>query len=197
MGPPYRSPQPRLARGGVSDLCVRFALDSFRVLAAVLFVSLAIGPRTGWYRTLTLLSGSMRPAYSVGSVVIDVPERPSELRVGQVITYEIPVADHRVVSHRVVKVLSGGTHPTFQTKGDANPVPDPWTAQVTGPTVWRVRAVVPGLGWLILGLREPLVRRMLVLGVPAVLVVLGLVEIWREPGVKEGVRRHGEAHAQA
>ena len=156
------------------------------VVAAVLFVGLGIGPHTGRYRTLTMLSGSMTPAYPVGAVVIDVPESPTQLRVGQVISFQTPTGDHQVVSHRVVKVLSAGTHPVFQTKGDANPTSDPWTAQATDATIWRVRAVVPGLGWLILGLRHPLVRWMLVLGVPAVLGVLGLMEIWRSPGQRRG-----------
>jgi signal peptidase len=167
------------------------------VSAAALLVGLGVGPRTGRYRTLTMLSGSMVPTYPVGSVLIDVPERPSDLRVGQVITFQVPTGDHRVESHRVFKVVSGGAYPVIQTKGDANPAPDPWTVQVQDTTVWRVRAVVPGLGRVIVGLRHPAVRKVLVLGIPALLAVLALTEIWRTPGVPARARHQGEAPARA
>jgi signal peptidase I len=149
-----------------------FAVACFGLLALV-----GIGPRTGRYATLTVLSGSMRPGIPPGAVIVETPEPASSLRVGQVVTYPIPVDDHHVLTHRVVEVVSGGDHPIFQTKGDANDAADPWQAQ-TGGTVWRVRAVVPGLGYAIGGLRN---RALRVVGVvvPVVLAVRWVIGIWR------------------
>jgi signal peptidase len=144
-----------------------------------LLVAVGIGPRSGRYSTLTVLSGSMKPGIPVGAVVAVTPERPADLQVGQIITYAIPVGDHHIISHRVVKIIQGGDQPVFQTKGDANNGIDPWLAQVKGNTVWRVRAVVPGLGWMIRWLRQPMIHTVGVLVFPAMLAILWLMGIWR------------------
>jgi len=172
----------------------RAGVWAFLVTAIAALVALGAGPLAGWYRTLTVLSGSMKPGIPVGSVVVDTPEAPSAIAVGQVITYQIPVLDHRVVSHRVVAVLSGGDQPVFQTKGDANDAPDPWTAQSDGSALWRVWLVVPRAGWAILWLRRPVVHRVLVWLVPALLALAWLNEIWRRP---RPVRRPAHAPAAA
>jgi signal peptidase len=156
------------------------AVGCLAVACFGLLVVVGIGPRTGRYSTLTVLSGSMRPTIPVGAVVAVTPERPNDLRVGQIVTYAIPVGDHHVISHRVVKILHGGERPVFQTKGDANNGPDPWLAQVNGPTVWQVRYIVPGLGWLIRWLRRPVVHTVGVLVFPALIAVVWLKGIWRE-----------------
>ena len=141
---------------------------------------LGVGPRTGRYTTLTVLSASMRPGIPAGAVVVDTPEPARTLHVGQIITYAIPVDDHHVVTHRVVKIISAGDHPVVVTKGDANDAVDPWQAQITSVDVWRVRATVPGLGFAIHWLRG---RNFLVAGVlvlPAALAVWWIVSIWRD-----------------
>jgi signal peptidase len=156
------------------------AVGGLAVACFGLLVVVGIGPRTGRYGTLTVLSGSMRPTIPVGAVVAVTPERPSDLRVGQIVAYSIPAGDHHVISHRVIKIVHGGDRPVFQTKGDANSAPDPWLAQVKGGTVWQVRFAVPGLGWLIRWLRRPMVHVIGVLVFPALLALVWLVGIWRD-----------------
>ena len=151
---------------------------AFACVAILLVVGL--GPHTGRYRTLTVLTGSMQPGIPVGSVVVVTPEPPSQLRVGQIVTYRIPVEDHRVITHRVVKVLEGGDRPIFQTQGDANNAPDYWLAQVNGDTVWRVSHVLPGLGLTLNWARHPTVHFVSVLVVPAALGLTLVVDIWRD-----------------
>ena len=151
----------------------------------VFFVAIGLGPRTGRYATLTVLSGSMRPGIPEGSIVLITPERPERVRVGQIITYAVPEGDHHVVSHRVVEIVSGGPYPVIRTQGDANDTPDPWLAQIDGSTAWRVRASVPGLGRLISWLRQPLLHRLSVVVVPVVLAGVWLTDIWaadEDPG---------------
>jgi len=110
------------------------------------------------------------------------PESMRDVRVGQVISFHIPTGDHHVQTHRIVAVLRGGPHPLIRTKGDANSAPDPWTARLDGSTTWRVRAVVPKLGWLIVWLRDPLLRLLTVFLAPTLFALLALWRIWTGPG---------------
>lgn len=149
-----------------------------------LLLLLGVGPRTGAYRTLTMLSGSMRPSYPPGAVLVDRPIRPDALRVGQVLTYSIPVEDHRVVSHRVVWLhrLRNG-HLDVQTKGDANNGPDPWRAHIQSGPVWVVAFVVPHAGRLLLWMRSPRLHLLLLYWLPLVALGSLLLALWRpEPG---------------
>jgi signal peptidase I len=154
-------------------------------LALILFLAIALLPRTGLYRPVTVLSGSMRPTFSPGDMVIVVPEPVSAVRVGQVISYQVPVGIRQVETHRVVRILHGGAHPTVQTQGDANNWPDPWTAKLAGKTAWRMVAVIPHLGYVINWLRGGSVRMAAIIVAPALLALLTLFEIW---GVGAGKR---------
>src|SRR3954447_8765857 len=79
------------------------------VVAIVAFTGLAVGPHVFGYRTMTMLTGSMAPGINPGDVTVAVQEPTAALAVGQIISYQIPVDDHRVVSHRVVKVTRSTT----------------------------------------------------------------------------------------
>ena len=149
------------------------------VTAVAVLVAVAAGPRLGLFRVETVLSGSMQPSIDAGDVIVVTPEPVSAIRVGQVISYQIPIADHHVESHRIVKILSRGPRPVIVTKGDANPAVDPWQARLTSPTAWRTRFVVPGAGRVIIWLRQPLVHLISVLVLPTTLALWWLIRIWR------------------
>jgi signal peptidase len=168
-------------RRSLADVLARLFL-AFALLALVL---LGLLPNLGWYRTETVLSGSMKPYFSPGDIVIVTPEATRDVRVGQVISYHIPVGDHHVQSHRVIEVVRGGDHPLVRTKGDGNASADPWTARLNGATAWQVRAVVPKAGWAIVWLRTPAIRRVAIFAVPLLLAILGLLRIWRVPNGSE------------
>lgn len=146
--------------------------------AALLF--LVVGPVLGVYRTVTVLSGSMRPTFSPGDVIVVSRESPASLRPGQVISFETPTPDRYVETHRVISVLQGGSEPIVITKGDANTSADPWRAQLHG-TLWRYRFRVPALGYPILVLRNPWVRRASIYVLPALLALLALARLWIPP----------------
>ncbi len=146
--------------------------------AVVVFAFLVIGPHSGRYRTLTVLTASMRPTFPPGSVVIVEPTPTAQVAVGDVITYAIPVEDHHLVTHRVIEVVRPGV---VRTRGDANDVDDPWVAQLRGPTAWRVRAGVPGLGYAIEALRGPAAHLVLVGVTTLAGLLVGLGAIWRRP----------------
>ena len=158
-----------------------WAVQLALVVAVAALVLLALLPRTGWYRPVTVLSGSMRPAFSPGDMVIVTPEPIGSVRVGQIISYRIPVGDHHVQSHRVIQVVRHGGEVAVRTKGDANTAPDPWTATLHGTTAWRVRAVLPKLGWAVFWLRTPLLHELTVFLAPLLLALLAVLQIWRRP----------------
>jgi signal peptidase I len=112
------------------DLLVRAGV----LVACAALVGLGLLPRTGWYRPVTVLSGSMKPAFAPGDMVVVTPEPLRDVRVGQIISYRIPIGDHHIQTHRVVKIVRGGAHPLVRTKGDANDGADPWTAELHGTT---------------------------------------------------------------
>lgn len=147
-------------------------------VALMLFLALAVLPRLGLYRPVTVLSGSMRPTFSPGDMIVVRPEPVSAVRVGQVISYQVPTGAHQVETHRIVRILSGGAHPVIQTQGDANNAPDQWTAKLEGNTAWELSAVVPKLGYAVNALRSHALRVASIFIAPLLLALLFLLEIW-------------------
>lgn len=165
----------------IAKTVARLLAAGFVASALLLLLAVGVGPRTGRYQTVTVLTGSMRPSMPEGSVIVTTPMPAGRVRVGDVITYRIPVEDRRIVTHRVVEIVRRGEQPVVRTKGDANGDPDAWVAELTGGTVWTARATVPKVGYVLERLRQPHTRQLLVLGIPFLLVVLLLRDIWRRP----------------
>ena len=96
------------------------------------------------YKPLIVLTGSMEPTYKTGSIIYyhKVPE--SELREGDVITFDLDSSTP--LTHRIKSIKEG----KYQTKGDANDSADPsWieykdirgkVAKISIPFVGRVFA---------------------------------------------------------
>ena len=139
---------------------------------------IGLGPPTGAYQIRTVLTGSMRPTMPEGSVVMVRPVAPSDLQVGDVITYRIPVDDRRIVTHRIVDITEPGAQPVVRTKGDANNAPDPWVARIKDEKAWRVQVSVRRVGYVLASLRQPALQQLAVLGAPALLAVVSLIRIW-------------------
>ena len=166
--------------GSVARFVVGLAGWTATLAAILAAVGLGVLPHLGVYRTLTVLSASMKPTFSPGDVVIVRPEPIERLRVGQVISYAVPVGAHQVETHRVVAILRGqGTRsPVIQTKGDNNSVVDPWTAQLNGPTVWRLVAVAPKVGYAINLMRDRTFHLFSVILIPGSMAILALARMW-------------------
>jgi signal peptidase len=137
---------------------------------AVVTLALVAGAISGRLRMLPVLSGSMSPGFPVGSAAFVTPEPLTSVRVGQVVVYRIPVLDHRLVMHRVVRLTRPGVHPVIRTRGDANPIEDPWKARLSGRTIWVAHGALPFAGYVIEGLRSPIT----LLGVGLMLVGIAL-----------------------
>ena len=171
-----------------AGLAYRWTVRLVVAVAALAFGLLAVGPHLLDYRTMTMLTGSMAPAIDPGDVTIVTPLPVSDITVGMVIAYHIPIDDHHLVSHRVVSVdRAPDGSVTVQTKGDANTAIDPWQATLQGDTAYQVRAVIPELGHVIEALRTPLLSQALVYGAPTLLAGWLLLTIWRP---ETPTRRH-------
>jgi signal peptidase len=128
----------------------------------------------------------MAPGIMPGDVVVTAPRPAADIQVGDVISYQIPIEDHRVETHRVTEVIheEDGTL-AVRTKGDANDNVDPWVAVLEDDTVWEMQAVVPKLGTVIQAMRSPVVSHGLKWVAVAGLILLGLTQIWSRPTATE------------
>ncbi|WP_206422554.1 signal peptidase I [Nocardioides pantholopis] len=180
----------RRAPGGPGRGARRIARVATNVavgLALLAFLGLALGPHVFGYRTATMLTGSMEPMISPGDVVVTAPKPAADLAVGDVVTYQIPIEDRRVETHRVTEVARDAAGVvSFRTQGDANANVDPWTAVVDGDTVWEVQAVVPRVGLVIQAMRAPVVQHGVLWIALVACLLLGLQRIWGiSPGSEE------------
>jgi signal peptidase I len=185
----------RLRAGRVARWIGKSLVNLTLLCALLVFLGLAVGPHLFGYRTMTMLTGSMAPQINPGDVTVVTPLPSAQVRPGMIISYHIPVQDHRVVTHRVIAVTPGPNgSTTVQTKGDANNGKDPWTATLQGNTAYQVRGVVPALGTTIRFLRTPLVGDALLYGVPAILAGWVMFSLWgsRKTGGRLP-RRSGDA----
>jgi signal peptidase len=116
------------------------------VLVAALAVVLIVIPKMTGSVPLSVLTQSMEPSLPPGTLLVVRPVPVDDIRIGDVVTYQITSGQPAVVSHRVVGVTTSSTgERTFVLKGDANDLAD--SAPVTAP---QIRGVLwyslPGLG---------------------------------------------------
>lgn len=123
---------------------------SFVLLMAVAFIALAVivVPIASNSTPYTVLTSSMEPVYPPGTLVVVKPIDTADIRVGDVITYQLASGEAAVVTHRVTAVMqTPGEETTFTTKGDNNDLADAnpvKPVQVRG-AVWYA---VPFIGWV-------------------------------------------------
>jgi signal peptidase len=108
----------------------------FTAAGLLFFLHLSVQP---------VLTGSMRPTFGPGWVVISRSIPVSTVRPGMVVIF-VPPAESASYAHRVVTVSGTPEHPVLTTKGDANPAPDIWHARLTKPRIQEVVAALPWLG---------------------------------------------------
>lgn len=107
-----------------------------------------------------VLTGSMRPAYAPGDLLITAQADVSSLRPGQIAVFT-PPGESTPFAHRITTIAGSPTAPVLTTKGDANPAPDSWRATLTQPQVPVVIATVPAIGSALLWIQNPVQRALL------------------------------------
>jgi signal peptidase I len=153
------------------------------LLAGIAAAALVLLPSVLGLERYVIVSGSMTGTYDEGTLLLSEVVPTEELRVGDVITYLPPSGDH-LVTHRIVSIDRDAAGRIYRTKGDANPVADPWTFRLDGETQARAAFGVPKVGHLLdaLGRRDV---RMAVIALPALVIcLLTLSALWRRLGVE-------------
>ena len=121
------------------------SLTTALVCAAVIFAFFISGIRLFGFQVYGVLTGSMVPAYPVGSLIYVQEVDPNELALRDVITFS---SGKTIVTHRIVEIVRDSDNPyqlKFRTKGDANEDPD---AALVGPAdiIGKVAFGIPHLG---------------------------------------------------
>lgn len=147
-----------------------------RLVAAIVcvgVVALAVSVLSGRLELLPVLSGSMAPKMPTGSLAIAVVAPLAALRVGRVAVFHPPGQPKIIYLHRVIWLAHHAGHVLVRTKGDANPVPDPWTLVLRGRSIFIVRGAIPDAGWVALWVHSSQGRAviLMVAGLLAMLLV--------------------------
>lgn len=147
------------------------------IVLALLVALVALGVLSGNYQIRPILSGSMRPGFPVGGVVISKRVPMSDIKVRDVIVFTRPNNRSERVVHRIIKLDRKGSAVTVKTQGDANPAPDPWTLNLRGDTAYRVRYSIPLLGYPAVWYHSS--GRALLLVAAGLVIVVAAVSVWR------------------
>ncbi len=113
------------------------------IAAAVVVVPAATGSTP-----YTVLTSSMEPSLPPGTLIIDRPVATDDIRVGDIVTYQLESGKPVVVTHRVTAISTTDTgDKIFTLKGDNNSLPDanPVVAEQIRGEVWYS---VPLIGWV-------------------------------------------------
>ena len=201
------TPTPRTGWRAVVHAVVLGLSTGLLLLVAALAVVLIVVPKATGSMPLTVLTQSMEPTLPPGTLLVVRPTPIDDIRVGDVVTYQIVSGQPAVVSHRVVSVSSSSDgERTFVLKGDNNAEADPapvTAVQIRGvvwysvPEIGIVNQVVNGSrSWLI-----PAVAGVL-LTYGAVMMTAGFVSAARRRragtgrvGASHGRRSHGRRSA--
>jgi signal peptidase len=150
---------------------------------AAVVALLLLPPLLGMHRYV-ITGRSMTGTIPKGSLAFDESVPVSALRRGDVITYQPPsgASSDAYVTHRIVWIgRDRAGRRVFRTRGDANPVADPWRFTLPAATQPRVAFHVPYAGYALAALSLRPVR-MLLIGLPALLIAcFAIASLWREP----------------
>ena len=125
---------------------MRRALRLLSITVTWAALSLAAGvalfvtaPSLVGYRSLTVLTGSMRPTVDPGDAVVDEVIRPLDARVGDIVTFPDPEHRGRLTTHRLRGITVRGRRAYMVTRGDANDTVERWNVALASE-IGRVAA---------------------------------------------------------
>ncbi|MFB2584528.1 signal peptidase I [Herbiconiux liukaitaii] len=134
--------------GGLVRMVSRSLALALLLLVLALGAAVIAVPRIANAIPLTVLTSSMEPGLPPGTLLIVKPVATDDIRVGDVVTYQIRPNVPGVITHRVtsVNLAADGTR-TFIFKGDNNSVADK-DPVVEGQVMGRVWYSVPLIGFV-------------------------------------------------
>jgi signal peptidase len=130
------------------------SLGFFLIVIALAVITIVIPKVTG-STPLTVLTSSMEPRLPPGTLLIIRPIAIKDIRIGDVVTYQIQSGKPQVITHRVTAIHTASTAGgrTFTFKGDNNSDPDPMVVaqQIQG----RLWYSLPWIGYASTALSGP------------------------------------------
>jgi len=140
-----RRKERRIRRLQLAKLGVAAVVLALSAVAAVSVVTLHLGVRA-------VLTGSMRPDYGPGAILLTERIPVSAVRPGMIVLF-VPPGEKSEFAHRVTSVHGSPNAPIITTKGDANKEPDPWHAKLVTPYANKVIGSLPALGRVFVAIR--------------------------------------------
>jgi signal peptidase len=138
-------------------------------LALMMSAALVVSVVTMHLGVKAVLTGSMRPDYGPGALLLTKRIPTDIIHPGMIVLF-VPPGETSEYAHRVMTVSGPENAPVITTKGDANKAADPWHAKIVSPTISEVIGSVPGIGRLLVAVRGTGQILLAVLG--------GLVAAW-------------------
>lgn len=124
-------------------------LNNIIICILIVFAIIMFVPKLLGWQNLVVLSGSMEPNISVGSMIIVSDIEPETLKPGDVITFQ--VNDSTLVTHRVVS--NNIELKQVITKGDANDVNDATPVEYSH-IIGKLFISIPFLGYLSISMQS-------------------------------------------
>ena len=159
----------------------------------VLLAVALVGVRIIGLQPFAVLSGSMEPAYHVGSLIYVRDVDYKELKVGDPITYMI--SEDTVVTHRIIEVLPDENDPDtirYFTQGDANEHPDGTSVHyknIIGKPIFSI----PYLGYVSSYIRHPPGMYVAIAGAAVLILLVFLPDVFADDKKKtEGKKQKAE-----
>jgi signal peptidase len=147
----------------------RILFAAWLALSGLLLLAVAAShlvPLTG-YHLVVIRGASMEPTIHLGALAVEGRIASGEIVPGDVVTLTLPSGT--LVTHRVLRVVEEGGTSQLETRGDANPAPDPALVPATEAT-GIVRFSIPLAGYVVAWLNLPS-------GMLSVLALLGSIFI--------------------
>ena len=128
---------------------LRVSIWSFLAVVVLGLASYAVlAVLSGNWTVTPILSGSMTPGLPVGGVAVAERTPIQNLSVRDIVVFQNPNRPSVQVVHRIIKLTYNASgQPVVRTQGDANTASDPWTATLSGKTVYVVQFALPLLGY--------------------------------------------------
>lgn len=129
-------------------------ISTIIVVLVVLLAVALVGVRLFGVQTYAVVSGSMEPMYSVGSLLYVKSVDPNDLKVDDPITFMLD--EDTVATHRIIEILPDEENDVlrFRTKGDANKDAD-GTPVHQNNIIGKPMFAVPYLGYFASFIQNP------------------------------------------
>lgn len=133
---------PRFAvLGSIGKWLFSVALFAITIVGILIIFLNVVLPKLTGMSVYNIVSSSMEPNISAGDLIVTKPVEVNDIKIGEVLTYQLESGEPLTASHRVIGITERDGEPRFLTKGDANENRDEelvQPAQVKGVMAYKI-----------------------------------------------------------